>query len=427
MPIDIPHLDQYFGFWCMDERSFWSQFELFKSADLHMHFASDAPAAAVERAHVGPSVANQIAVVEISGKMMKQSSSMGGGTSTVAARRMIRNLARDNEIAAIMLKIDSPGGTVAGTADLADEIAAAGKRKPVHAYVEDLAASAAYWAASQAGSISSSASSLVGSIGTFAVVYDTSGAAAMDGIKAYVIRAGSHKGTGTPGTEITPEQLTEMQRIVDGLNAHFLEGVSAGRKMKIDQVKSIADGRVHVAGDAKNIGLVDHVESFDAAIQRLQATVQKQQSRSRANMATEITIQSTNDTITATPQAATFNELKAVLVGADATFMVAQLDAHATVTQATAAWMAEQNRRIEAARSEASQLAVQRAGVQPIATANVITQSDESALVEFNRLVAEKESLGFNKTKAASLVVAANPDLHQRVIEEANAGRKRRR
>jgi protease-4 len=136
-----------------------------------------------------------VAVISLTGKLMKQQASMGGGTSTVQARRDIRAAASDPDIGAILLRIDSPGGTAAGTKELADEITAAKTKKPVWAYVEDMAASAAYWAASQASRIIANETALVGSIGTYGVVQDTSGMAAMEGVKVHVIRSLS---TSTP-------------------------------------------------------------------------------------------------------------------------------------------------------------------------------------------------------------------------------------
>ncbi|MBK7804424.1 MAG: S49 family peptidase [Chloracidobacterium sp.] len=85
------------------------------------------------------------------------------------------------------------------------------------------------------------------------------------GVTVHVLRAGSMKGFGTPGTEITDEGLASIQVIVNGLNTFFLDAVSEGRKMEIAQVAAIADGRVHLAAKAKEMGLIDAVSDFETA------------------------------------------------------------------------------------------------------------------------------------------------------------------
>jgi signal peptide peptidase SppA len=207
---------------------------------------------------------NGVAVIELEGPLMKLQSKYGG-SSTLAARSMIRHAVKDSSVRVIMLHIDSPGGTVAGTHDLAQEVSAANKTKPVYAHIDDLGASAAYWVASQAQRITANATAMVGSIGTYAVVHDMSGMAEMEGIKVHVISTGEFKGMGIPGTVVTDKQLAYMQERIDGLNEHFLKGVTTGRGMPRSQLNDIADGRVFIALKAMGLGLIDAVSSFDQA------------------------------------------------------------------------------------------------------------------------------------------------------------------
>lgn len=225
-----------------------------------------------------------IAVVSIDGPMQKGMSKFGG-TSTVATRRAIRTAANDNAVNAIMIRVDSPGGNVAGNSDLADDVNAAAAKKPIHAYVEDSCCSAAYWVASQASRITSNATAMVGSIGTYCCVEDSSGAAEKAGIKMHVVSSGEYKGLGTPGTPVTDAALGEVKSMVDQLNDHFLQGVKRGRKMGIEQVRKLADGRVHIAEKAQELGLIDGIQSFDRAMSDLRQAVKdlqpKAESRSR--------------------------------------------------------------------------------------------------------------------------------------------------
>src|SRR5690606_13420747 len=155
-------------------------------------------------------VHNGIAVINIAGPMMKGGSSFGGA-STVRTRRDIRQAVADDAVSGIMLHIDTPGGTVAGAADLAAEVREARRKKPVRAHISDLGASAAYWIASQAESITANETALIGSIGAVAVVQDTSGMAEKAGITVHVLSTGKHKGAFAPGSKVTEEQLAEVQ------------------------------------------------------------------------------------------------------------------------------------------------------------------------------------------------------------------------
>jgi len=213
-------------------------------------------------------ISDRIAVITLEGGLMKQWSKYGG-TSTTWARAAIRHADRNDEVDAIMIHIDSPGGTAAGTAELGDDVR--NTEKPIHAHIDDLGASAAYWAASQADLISINRAGFAGSIGTYAVIHDESGYAEMNGIKVHVISTGPYKGAGEPGTEITEEQLAEWQSVVDKHFAHFAAAVRRGRSALRAKAhfNKVSDGRIFDSKDSRELGLVDRVESFDTAMIRL--------------------------------------------------------------------------------------------------------------------------------------------------------------
>jgi protease-4 len=202
-----------------------------------------------------------IAVIDIDGQITKGRSKFGG-VSSVDVRRMIRAAANDAEVKASLLRVDSPGGTADGLHELATEIVRADARKPVYAHVEGSAASGAYWAASQARHVAASPMSMVGSIGAFTVVYDTSGRAAMDGIKVHVVSTGEFKGMGVPGSPVTEAQLEHIRERVNDVNAFFLNAVKTGRGFG-DEIAEVADGRMWIAEKARGLKLVDSVRSLD--------------------------------------------------------------------------------------------------------------------------------------------------------------------
>lgn len=431
---DAPYFDQYMGIWAIQEEALQAHCEFARNLNLQLHLHSDQAAMAREAgSSANVSKSDQVAVVNITGSLMKQASSMSGGTSTLRVRQAIRSLAADSEIGAIVLRIDSPGGTVAGTEELASDIAAASKKKPVLAFIEDLGASAAYWIASQTQEISANATALVGSIGTYGVVQDLSAMAAKEGVKVHVVRAGTYKGTGVPGTEITQAQIGEMQRTVDALNSHFLDGVASGRHMTKEQVSSLADGRVHIASEAKKMGLIDSVSTLDQTIERARMLARSGTSKPKGQKMSDTTVASE-------PVLATADQIEAACPGCDAGFIVSQLKRPATLDQAKSAWMVEMSNRLkaqaeevtkakaeaEAAKRESAKTSVVQSGVDPI-TANMeinAVVAAGTAQEQWSTSLAEYRRKGMSADAAVIAADKANPGLREQMLAEVNANRK---
>jgi len=218
-----------------------------------------------------------IAVLQVTGMLIKGDSKYGG-SSTIRLRHAVRRAKEDPAVQGGILQIDSPGGTIAGVSDLADDLADFNREKPLWAFIEDLGASAAYWLASQAGRIAANRTAEVGSIGVYCVVEDLSGAAEAAGIKVHVIGSGPYKGLGVEGTPITDEHLAYLQASVDDAFAHFTADVKRGRGRRLgaDRLAESADGRVFPAADAKARGLIDAVESLDDTVAALAKEIQAQ-------------------------------------------------------------------------------------------------------------------------------------------------------
>lgn len=212
----------------------------------------------------------QIAIIDLSGTLMKQVGSLDDGTSTAFARLQLRTAVADRDVGAIMLRIDSPGGYVSGTEDLAADIRSAAAKKPCYAFVQDLCASAAYWAACGCSKIfANNATAEIGSIGVLMAFYEATGAAAMQGLKAVVITTGSLKGTGFPGTEITAEQRAYLQGLVNATHDEFLAVVARGRGLSLAAIEKLATGAVYPAKAAVENGLIDGIKTQDDVEQLL--------------------------------------------------------------------------------------------------------------------------------------------------------------
>jgi len=216
--------------------------------------------------------ADGIAIVRIIGQTQKGESKYGG-TSTIRLRRALRDAAADDAVKAVLLAVDSPGGTVAGTAELADAVTALDKAKPVFAYIEDLGASAAYYVAAQARRISANAAAQVGSIGTLVILEDYSAQAEQLGIKVHVVSSGPFKGAFAVGAEIPPDHIAYAQDIVDVYAEQFNQAVKRGRNLSIGAVRELADGRTHIGAQAKELRLIDAVEPFDETLKQLRKEI----------------------------------------------------------------------------------------------------------------------------------------------------------
>lgn len=216
-----------------------------------------------------------LGVLSLSGPMQKFDSKHGG-VNTTRARKIVRQAARDTDVRAVMLLIDSPGGSADGTLELADEVASLARAKPTATHVSGVMASAALWVGVQTGRVTADRADLVGSIGTYAVVEDWSKHYEQQGVAVHVVAVGGAedggvKGAGVEGAPVTAEYLAEVRRIATGFNDLFLAGFASGRGMSMDDARKLADGRVHLAPDAVKLGLIDAVESADQAAANLMA------------------------------------------------------------------------------------------------------------------------------------------------------------
>jgi capsid assembly protease len=233
------------------------------------------------QAEAGYRVDNGLAIINLAGPMMKKVPEKFDGASTIDLRRQFRAANADPEIKEILMIVESPGGTVSGTQEFAADIRAS--TKPVTAYINDIGASAGYWAASQAGAIYANAMAEVGSIGVVAVVHDTSAAFEREGVRVIVVSTGDMKGAFTDGTPVTDAMLADLQERVDYLNSIFLDSVSSGRNMPMDQLKAIATGATFNAPKALELGLIDGVQTLDTVISTLQERISLSQRQERSN------------------------------------------------------------------------------------------------------------------------------------------------
>lgn len=203
-----------------------------------------------------------VALIKIRGFMDKQAF-FSDETSTIDVVNALKMATRDRAVGAIMLVLDTPGGSVDGISELEDALVEARAAKPLIAQVDGMAASAGYWAASQAESIFAGRLDQVGSIGVRMALWDDSKYYEDQGMKLVVIDTGEHKSAGIYGAPITKEQIAEFQKTVDIYFESFKNAIVRGRGMAMKVLKPLADGRVFIGQEAVDNGLIDGIQTFE--------------------------------------------------------------------------------------------------------------------------------------------------------------------
>lgn len=201
----------------------------------------------------------RVGVIEIRGVI-------AGGERTTAFEGLLRRLVDNRSVRAILVDIDSPGGSATASDAFRLAIARARERKPVVAYVHGLGASGGYMAALAATRILALPTALVGSIGVISVRPHLKDLLARGGITLSVTKAGRLKDLGAFWREETPEEQAHEQALVDEYYAHFIETVAAARRLPPDRVQDLATGEVFTGRRALDMGLVDDLGDWEDAV-----------------------------------------------------------------------------------------------------------------------------------------------------------------
>jgi signal peptide peptidase SppA len=264
--------------------------------------------------------------------------SRSGLTSYEGIAAQLRDAGQDPEVRSVLLDISSPGGEAAGMAGLADLVRQVRDTKPVTAFVNDMAASAAYGIASAASEVVISPTSTVGSIGVVMLHADRSGELAAQGVKPTLIFAGSHKVDGNPFEPLSDAVRADLQASVDAHYRQFLDTVAAGRgrKLTADMARA-TEARTFIGTEAISLGLADRIASFDEVLASLSPTT-----RPSGRNARKGGISMSTDEIVPVPEAAAEPVRESARLEALASQPAARLD------EAIAAARTEERARIRA-------------------------------------------------------------------------------
>ncbi len=201
---------------------------------------------------------NRVQVVDLEGEI-------------VDSRDVIQQLKRyedSNSVHAILLNIDSPGGGVAVSQELFNEIKRLRekKAKTIVAYMSSTGASGAYYVACAANKIIANPGTIVGSIGVIAEWTNYGELLEWAKLKEIVFKSGEFKDTGSSSRPLTDREKTYFQSIIDDMYVQFVDAVATGRHLDIQDVRSLADGRVFTGRDAKEKKLIDEIGNFQDAV-----------------------------------------------------------------------------------------------------------------------------------------------------------------
>jgi protease-4 len=206
--------------------------------------------------HKGVPMGDKVALVRIEGPIIDSKNAVDE----------IKDYAKDPSIKAIILRVDSPGGAVAPSQEIYEEVKKATAKKKIIVSMGSLAASGGYYISAPASRIVANPGTLTGSIGVIMEIPNIEGLMSKVGVKTEVIKSGRHKDMASMFRGIGKEERLILQDVLDDVHEQFIKSVAEGRKMRPEDVKKIADGRIFTGKQALAAGLVDELGNLEDAI-----------------------------------------------------------------------------------------------------------------------------------------------------------------
>jgi protease-4 len=181
--------------------------------------------------------------------------------------RQLRHFMKKDSIKAVVLRVDSPGGVVAPSQEIYEEVKKFAAKKKIVVSMGSLAASGGYYISAPATMIYANPGTITASIGVIIKLSNIEALMDKIGIKSTVIKTGKFKDSGSPVRELTEEDRAMFQSVIDSTHNQFIKAVASGRKLPEDEVRRIADGRVLSGEQAMALKLVDRLGTFQDAIE----------------------------------------------------------------------------------------------------------------------------------------------------------------
>jgi protease IV len=207
----------------------------------------------------------RVGVVEVKGGIGMGDTAAGADSHSIL--KQLRRFAEDDDLKAVVIRIDSPGGSVAPSQEIHDEVKRLAAKKTVVCSLGNLAASGGYYVAVACPKIVAEPGTLTGSIGVISQFPNVKGLAERFNVTVETVKSGKLKDAGNPFRDMTPEDRAYWQGLIDRVYSQFLRAVVEGRKLDEAKVREIADGRVITGEEAKERGLVDALGNFYDAVE----------------------------------------------------------------------------------------------------------------------------------------------------------------
>ncbi len=197
-----------------------------------------------------------IAVVELTGEIKDSREILG----------QLHELRKDDSVKAIVVRIDSPGGSVAPSQEIFAAIQRAKKDKKIVCSMGNLAASGGYYVAAACDKIYASPGTITGSIGVISEFPHVQGLMALARVEVDTIKSGALKDSGSPLRAMTTTERLYFQQFVDGVYEQFLDDVATARKIPKETLRPLADGRILSGKEAQKVHLVDELGNLEDAL-----------------------------------------------------------------------------------------------------------------------------------------------------------------
>ncbi len=213
-------------------------------------------------------VEDKIAVISLSGMITFQGSSLISG-ATITPELVKGHLSRaevDPAVKAIVIRVNSPGGTVPACQEILEEIERVKEEKPIIVVMENMAASGGYYISAGADRIVASPVALTGSIGVISRVMNVEELYEKLGIRVQTFKGGRYKDMYSGLRELKEEEEEIMQRLVDEYYEHFVGVVAAGRGLSTEEARGLATGQLYTGAEAERLGLVDRLGGLETAL-----------------------------------------------------------------------------------------------------------------------------------------------------------------
>lgn len=221
-----------------------------------------------------PKGKDNIAVINITGPIVAGgSSSVFGGSEMASSRNIMKQIQKakdDKSIKALLLRVNSPGGSSAASDSIYRELSKFKEQtgKPLVVSMGDAAASGGYYVSANADEIFASPSTITGSIGVIMKFNNMQDLYDKIGVDSITIKSGRYKDIGNPNRKMTDKEKKMLQDMVDNVYQQFVDAVIEGRNMPKEKVMELADGRIYNGAKAKELGLVDKLGTFYDAVDR---------------------------------------------------------------------------------------------------------------------------------------------------------------